>query len=225
MSSPSPPKDLVILVPDTQVAAAVEGICRRPEALGIRRIAIEVPIHWWRDSGCFRHAPEFLGRTQAHYSAAMVVFDHHGCGSETEAKELERDLEARLVASGWLRVAAVCIDPELEAWVWGNSPHVTSALGWKGDLTSLRAWLRERGLWPDGMAKPPDPRTAFERALRQAGKPRSSAIFADLASTVSLRRCSDRSFVKLRETLRAWFGDPETPAACHEATGDAPDDG
>ncbi|HEX6900052.1 MAG TPA: hypothetical protein VF789_10080 [Thermoanaerobaculia bacterium] len=38
------------------------------------------------------------------------------------------------------------------------------------------------------------------------GQPRSSSLYNQLARSVSLDRCVDDSFVKLRRTLQAWFG-------------------
>jgi hypothetical protein len=51
------------------------------------------------------------------------------------------------------------------------------------------------------------PKEALEKALYAARKPRSSAIYQSLAEMVSLARCSDRAFIKLKETLRKWFQD------------------
>ncbi len=54
-------------------------------------------------------------------------------------------------------------------------------------------------------AKPTDPKRAMEAALRQARRPRSSAIFLDLASRVSLRGHNEPAFLRLSHALRAWF--------------------
>jgi hypothetical protein len=97
------------------------------------------------------------------------------------------------------------IDPELEIWVWTDSPHVPTALGWKRDLTSLQRWLIDHHLWIAGRAKPERPKEAMEKILRLNSRPRSSAIYEDLARKVSLQRCQDAAFLKLRETLVEWF--------------------
>jgi hypothetical protein len=54
--------------------------------------------------------------------------------------------------------------------------------------------------------KPFDPKLAVEQVLRQAGKPRSSAIYEQLARRVSLQRCTDPAFVKFTTVLQKWFG-------------------
>ncbi|MFH0983473.1 MAG: hypothetical protein V2A79_18295 [Planctomycetota bacterium] len=136
-----------------------------------------------------------------------MIFDRQGCGQEVRpADDLARDLKERLARAGWQdRAEAVVIDPELENWVWSDSPEVDSALGWQGRDPSLREWLRQKELWPPGAQKPTAPKEAVESALREVRCPRSSAIYGKLAEQVSLERCTDRSFVKLKEILRSWF--------------------
>ena len=116
-------------------------------------------------------------------------------------------MEERLSSSGWGgRAACVAIDPELEVWVWTNSPHVESLLGWKGRQPGLRDWLREQGHLQGGEGKPSDPKGAVQMALRVARRPRESRLYAELAQTVSLDGCVDEAFLKLRRTLSGWFG-------------------
>ena len=112
-------------------------------------------------------------------SHALVVFDREGSGHESDpVSDLEEEVTRRLAAAGWGdRAAAIAIDPELEVWVWSDSPHVDRCLGWEGEQPSLRAWLEEQGMWPPGEPKPQDPKLAVELALRRARKPRSSALY------------------------------------------------
>lgn len=44
--------DLVCLVADNSMQAAVSELLDRPHALGIRSITKEIPVHQERDSGC-----------------------------------------------------------------------------------------------------------------------------------------------------------------------------
>jgi hypothetical protein len=78
-------------------------------------------------------------------------------------------------------------------------------LGWRGRKPPLRQWLTAQGYLQEKEVKPQRPKEAMEKALRLAGKKRSSAIYARLARKVSLSRCVDPAFVKLRETLQSWF--------------------
>ncbi len=207
-------KDLLCLVADANMKAAVTALLGRPEALGIRSVASEVLIHPRRDPGCF-HDPEGLLRgARAELHHAIVLLDHAWDGAPAGgALEAEKELEARLRASGlasWARV--VVIDPELETWVFSDSPHVASAVGWSGRAAELRSALADQGLWPEGTSKPTDPKRAVIWALRQAQKPRSSSIYRDLASRVGLSRCQDRAFLRFRDLLRGWFGGEHTRA-------------
>ncbi len=106
------------------------------------------------------------------------MFDRIGSGREGQSRaDLERTVGERLHTSGWSdRGAVVVLDPELEVWVWSDSPHVDRALGWHGRTPPLRDWLSERGLWDAGAPKPGDPKRAVEEALRHVLIPRSSAI-------------------------------------------------
>jgi hypothetical protein len=137
-----------------------------------------------------------------------VIFDREGCGRQQLGRELlETEVEQRLAASGWGdRAAAVAIDPELEIWVWSDSPEVDAALGWSGRDPSLSNWLVAEGFRNANERKPREPKRAVEEALRIARKRRSSAIYEQLAKRVGLQRCADVAFLKLTATLQRWFG-------------------
>lgn len=200
--------DLVILVPDRNIEAAVKGILSRPQALGIREISSSVFTHIERDPGCFKRSHDFLRPMTNIYKHALVIFDKVGCGQESQGREtIERIVENNLSISGWEnRAAAVVIDPELEAWVWSDSPEVASCLGWEAGITDLRRWLTDKGLWPRYARKPVDPKLAVEQVLRQVKKPRSSAIYKLLAQRVSFERCIDPAFLKFKAVMQKWFG-------------------
>ncbi len=201
--------DLVALVADTDMREAMDALLARHRALRIRPLRWRVFVHVQRDPGCLRRAHEFLRSQCARFAHALVVLDRDGCGSQESAPLLERQLDSRLHRSGWTdRACAVVIDPELETWVWSDSPHVDRALGWGDQPTPLKDWLIAAGQWDHASPKPTDPKAAMETALRFIRKPRSAAIFSTLASTVSFDRCQDRAFLKLRSVLRRWFGEP-----------------
>ena len=200
--------DLVILVPGRDEQAALEGILARHEALGFRPISAEFQRHPDRDPGCLLRAHEFLRPQANRFRHALVLFDRKGCGQEGKGRAgLEHEVESRLSASGWGdRAAVVVIDPELEVWVWSDSPHVEAHLGWEGREPDLHTWMLQEGFLQQDQAKPARPREAVDRVLRVARKRRSSSIYRQLAQDVSLTRCEDPAFLKLRETLRSWFG-------------------
>jgi hypothetical protein len=200
--------DLITLVADRNTLFAVKGILASPQKLGTRAFdAPEPVVHPKRDPGVFGTCHSFLREFRGYARFAVVICDREGCGREGQTRETpEADIEARLASNGWAgRSAAVVIDPELEAWVWSDSPHVLTALGWKRDRPALLGWLEASGFSESGSAKPAKPKEAVEGLLRLAGKPRSSAFYFDLAQKVSFQRCSDAAFSKLTNVLRGWF--------------------
>ena len=200
--------DLVVLVPCKDMKAAVCGLLSRPQALNLRPLRSDVFVHPERDPGCFRRGHDFLRPMAGRYAHGLVMFDRDGCGQERKSPEsLEQLVTTRLASSGWHdRAAAIVLDPELEVWVWSDSPEVDRCLGWQGRQPNLRTWLQQdEDVWLEGAAKPKDPKEAVERALYHVRKPRSSAIYEQLAEAVSLRRCTDPAFSKFRQLLAEWF--------------------
>ncbi|MFP4172383.1 MAG: methylation-associated defense system protein MAD4 [Candidatus Hydrogenedentota bacterium] len=162
-----------------------------------------------RDSGCYGKAADILRGAQDTHRHAMLLLDRHGSGAESKPREdIEVELEKRLRQNGWAddNVCVIVFDPELEAWVWADSPHVSDVLGWTNERDQLRRHLGDKGLWPHKTPKPPNPKEAMEEALRtkKAGPP--APLFRKLASRVSLERCHDPAFIKFKTGLRRWFG-------------------
>lgn len=206
-------RDIIFLVADKNMEAAVQGLIGRPESLQVRTIEAVIRTHPEKDPGCYLTAHDLLRPFCSRYAHAIVVFDREGCGNEVKLREeLEAEVEDRLARNGWAdRARTVVIAPELEMWVWSDSPEVDRALGWVGRSPALRPWLNEKKLLHQGEGKPDRPKEAVEAALRFVRKPRSSAIYRQLAESVSFRRCVDPAFKKLATTLQTWFP-PSEPA-------------
>lgn len=201
-------KDLVVLVADKSMKAAIVGLLSRPQAIGINGINYDVfVLSKDNDPGCRSKGHHHLKPMIPDYRHALIIFDRVGCGQEKKSRiELEEDVTANLKNSGWDdRAAAIVIDPELENWVWSDSPHVEECLSWKDKQPTLRNWLIENNLWAEKTPKPLDPKAAMEKALRKVRKPRSSSIYGNIAQRVSLEKCTDASFKKFKETLKNWF--------------------
>lgn len=201
-------KDLVVLVADKNMEFSVKGLLARYQSLRLRQLSLNIHVHPESDPGCFLRGHTFLRPFYRQYSHALVLLDRHGCGKEDmPRKTLERDLEERLSRAGWgNRAAVVVIDPELEVWVWSDSPEVGSVLGWVGRKPSLAEWLRSQGYQRANQCKPNRPKEAVEKTLKITRKPRSSAMYRELAERVSVNRCVDPAFVKFKTTLQGWFG-------------------
>ncbi len=207
------PLDLVALVPGKDEREMLEGLLSsRQQSLGIATIRYEILVHPRRDAGCFHEAPAVLQpfRRRAHH--ALVLFDLEGSGQEDRAgEEIASELLHRLAVAGWEeRAGVVIIDPELEIWLWADSPRVEAELGWSGRDRPLRDWLHDNGWLKTGRRKPEKPKEALESVLREVRVPRSAAIYGRLARRVGLRQCEDPSFHRFCEILRTWF--PAAPA-------------
>lgn len=201
--------DLVVLVADQTMELSVRGLVARQESLVIRHITSDVFRHPEHDAGCRSRGHLFLKSYAKTHAHAIVMFDREGSGREKALTrvELEREVEANLSCSGWSdRAAAIVIDPELEAWFWSDSPHVSSVLGWCGTSgENLRDWLSEKGFLDADRPKPDRPKEAVLDVLKETRKPLSAALYRELAEKVSLNRCHDPAFLKFKQKIRKWF--------------------
>jgi len=200
-------KDLIVLLADKDAENALQTLLReRTDALGIRPLEFDVFAHPQHDPGVLRDAPALLRARQPGYHHALVLLDREGCGREQQARaELEDEIQQRLNQSGWAdRSAVIVLDPELESWVWQPTSRVAQVLGWK-TWQELSAWASKSGRWEDGEAKPSRPKELMQAALREKQIAWSSSLFAQLAQSVSTRRCADQQFGRLVEVLRRWF--------------------
>ncbi|HMD99829.1 MAG TPA: hypothetical protein VKM93_21180 [Terriglobia bacterium] len=198
--------DLIAVVADKNMQFAVEGLLASQQRLGIRVIDFEVRRHPRHDPGLLRECHDFLQSWHGRAAYALVMLDREGCGSNEARDVLEAQVESRLAQSGWTdRSAAVVIDPELEVWVWSDSPHVATGLRCLGGQASLQEWLIQNGYLEEGQRKPQRPKEAVEDVLKLSRTPRSSSIYREIAKQVSFQHCIDPAFVKLRSVLAQWF--------------------
>lgn len=201
--------DLIILVPGKDEKETLEGLLlKRRESLGISAVRYKILVHPRRDPGVFNEAAAVLQPYLRQARYALILLDHEGSGQEDRGQnDVRDDLLGRLHQAGWTeRCAVILCEPELEMWVWSDSPHVDRILGWEHRSPGLRPWLTQQGLWPLGAAKPARPKEAFIDAVCKAGIQHSSSLFRELAEHVGLERCQDPSFSELSKILRRWFG-------------------
>ena len=205
-------KDLIVLAADKDMEYALKGILSRPEALNIRSIEVDIMVHPEHDPGCALRGVQYLSSFAQEYKYGLLMFDFEGSGKEeVRVEKLQEDLNNELARSPWSRRArAVVLSPELEVWIWGDSPEVDEVIGWSGCEPSLRVWLKEQRWLKEGEFKPERPKEAFEAALRKAKRPRSASIYRRIAENVSLQRCTDGSFLEFKRIMQEWF-----PAAVH----------
>lgn len=200
-------RDLVVLAADKDMEHALKGLMSRPHALGIRQIDADIRVHPGHDPACAAHGVEYLSNFSDLYLYGLLIFDHEGSGREDlQPDKLRETLNSDFARSAWgNRARTVVLSPELETWIWSDSPHVDAVAGWKDRQPPLRRWMVEQGWLEEGVVKPGRPKEALLAALREARIPRSSSLYQQIAERVSLRRCEDESFLRFKDTLKNWF--------------------
>lgn len=206
MRAPSQPEKLIVLAADRDIEEVITAALNRHQSLGTRLIPFACQRHPNRDAGCRANAADFLRSRMGGYSHALVVFDREGCGSSESRGAIEEQVESELSKSGWeSRGKAIVIDPELEEWLCSDSSAVLKVLGWRGGYAELRCWLQDAGFWDRSAAKPHQPKAALDRTLRSTRKRRTPRLYGEIAASVSLARCENAAFRKLKRILQLWF--------------------
>ncbi|MEP7218843.1 MAG: hypothetical protein ABI876_07990 [Bacteroidota bacterium] len=196
-------KDLVILVADKNMRFALQGALSRPASLGIQAIEYKILEHPMRDGGVRTTGPEIIALEQQQFRHALLVMDFEGSGAP-DAQLLEKDLDDRLRNIWKENAKAIVIEPELDVWMWGSDNALRTELRPPFN-PPIRDWLRERGFEFTSEQKPVRPKEAMEHLLREIRLPRSSAIYEKIATRISIPRCTDPAFLRLRTTLLGWF--------------------
>jgi len=202
-------RDVVFLVADAAMEQMLQGFLSRPHchrSIGCGPFAFDVredvSVAPGRDPDVFVRSRELLQPYERLHHRAVVMLDVAWEGSPG-AERIRTHISDSLKPA-WDQFAVIVIDPELEAWVWQDNPHVAEAFKCRADFRDV---LRRSGHWPDGASKPPDPKAALDYLRRHHRADRSNAAFGRLARKISVRHCEDRAFGQLRDTLRAWFKD------------------
>jgi len=197
-------RDLILLVPDKNTEFTVRGALSRPEALGIRPVDFQVLVEQGRDGGVRRRGSQVLGGQQARFAHALLLLDHEGSGSDIAPVELEAQLDQSLSVMWGDRAKAIVIDPEVDVWMWGAETHLRSMVDWRFP-EDIRPWLVSQSFVFARDGKPARPKEALEAAFRRAQTPRSSARYEEVARRISLTRCKDDAFLRLRAAVVGWF--------------------
>jgi hypothetical protein len=157
------------------------------------------------DSGLNRRAGDLLRPFQRSHRKAVVALDCDWDGTPGQ-KVIIQNITQQLHRNGWGddEVIVIAIDPELEQWIWQDSPVLADALRMSVPQ-GIKAALSERGLWPLKAAKPPQPKELFIQLRRENNVKLSSSIFKKIASKVPVAACQDSEFRRLVDQLRVWF--------------------
>jgi hypothetical protein len=209
---PETTRDCVFWVADSTMAEVFKAFLTREKyhlSLGCGRFEFDpredlFPNAGGNDPGLYVRAHQLVAPYARTHKYAVVALDASWDGSPNPAQiedHVSKNL-AEVWPSGCYRV--IVIEPELEAWVLHDSPHVATAFRYSGP-SPMRHWLRDNGHWPDGSAKPPDPKTAVEALCRFTRTPRSAAVYGKVVSRITVKNCVDTAFRQLADTLRQWF--------------------
>lgn len=206
-------RDCIFLLADTNMQAAFEGFFTRKgfhQSLDCGNFDFD-PRQDIRvasgdnDPGLYTRGHELLRPFLRSHRRAVVVLDSEWDGSPGK-DGITDHLTGQIAATGWSddRFIVIVIDPELENWIWQQNDHVARGLGF-GDCNELMADTDLQTVWPLGQAKPFSPKKILESLLRKKRIPRSSAIYKQITSQVSVKHCQDAAFQRLREAFRIWF--------------------
>jgi len=199
-------KDLILLVPDKNTESGIEALINRFDSLHIRSVTYDIFRYPQRDPGIWKRADQFLRSFSNQYSFALTLFDYEGSGEMDQSiDEMTENLKTRLENNGWTaRSDVIIFNPEVEIWIWVDSIHTSSSLGWNS-YQKLKEWLIEQNLWDTNALKPSRPKEAMESALLYKRIQRSSSLYAKIARYVSLQSCHDPTFDRFKQILQKWF--------------------
>jgi hypothetical protein len=199
-------KDLVLLVPDKNTQFALRGALLRPQSLGIRSLSFEFRPHPGRDGGARTTGVDVLARERTRFAHALLVFDLEGSGADEgqTALDMEQTLDERLHQQWGKHAKTVVVEPEVDIWIWGADNALQQALDWPL-AQGIRPWLQAQGFTFDADNKPARPKEALDAMVPVHRQPRSSALYEKITGQISLRRCTDPAFLRLRAALQTWF--------------------
>ncbi len=195
--------DLVCVVADKCIEAALAGLLehRRP-ALGLRTISFEFEIHVHprRDSGCYYDGPDLLRNLSHPQRCAWPARVRSGVARQSPSvRDGDRAGHTRKAPfpghsrrRGRHRAGNRGLGLE-------RRPACRPCARVGNRPPTIRDWLGQQGFWPAGRAKPDDPKAAMEAALFEKRVPHSSSLYRKLAEKVSLSRCQDPSFQRLKK--------------------------
>ena len=203
-------RDVVFLVADGAMEQMLRGFFARPQfhrSLGCGPIdfdpAEDLIVAPTKDPGVYGTARELLRPFEPSHQHAVVMLDNDWEGSP--GRDQIHDNVSTALKNAWEKFAVIVIDPELEAWVWQDNPHVAEAFNCP---TNFRDILAKSNHWPSDLLKPPDPKEALNHLRKRYKADRQNAAFRRLAAKISVRHCQDPAFNHLCDSLRTWF--PET---------------
>lgn len=188
-------RPLLFLVADKNMEFALRGFFERAEwhrSVGCAPLDFDTKTDiqvasGQNDPGIHSAGNVLLRPFSGKYAHVVVMIDEQWEGSPG-AQAIRDQVAQHITDAGWPPDAGLplVLVPEVDTWLWSDSPHTPTALGWSS-WQDLRPALCDAGWLTPGEHKPSQPKEAAEWALRNAPKrwPRSSRIYAQVTSKVS----------------------------------------
>lgn len=214
MTAEARKRDIVFLLADKGMEQVIKGFLGRNQfhkSLGCTpfefdpRPNVDCVVAPNKDSGMFRDAASLLQVYEKSHDRAVVILDADWRGSPGALGIRERLTE--LLSPRWEKFAVIVIEPELEAWLLDDNPHVADTFRCPKEFRKIIQ--DETSWWPTDKAKPTRPKEALGHLKIHHGARAVNADFGKLAAKMSVKHCQDPAFNQLRDQLRAWF--PEQP--------------
>jgi hypothetical protein len=212
-------RDCLFLLADKNMQAVFEGFLSRPRfynSLNCGKFEYDLRVATGdNDPGLYTRAHELIRPFLKTHRYAVVVLDAEWEGTPGR-DAITQHISEQMRTVGWDkdRFQVIVIDPELENWMWQKNDHVAKALGFD-NITEVMEDPDIQKAWSDGQPKPAEPKETMEKLLRKRRIPRSSAIYKQITSHVTVKDCHDLALLLLIETLRCWF--PSEPEDFGEA--------
>jgi hypothetical protein len=206
-------RDCFFLVADSNMRSAFEGFLTRDKfylSLGCGPFDFDpaediLVAAGDNDPGIYTRGHEILRPIRATHKHAVAVLDAEWDGTPGR-QVITEQLSSRIESTGWSREGfqVLVIDPELENWIWQRNVNLAHCLRFKS-LSNMMDEPDVQRYWPEKELKPRRPKEVLETLLKKQNIRRSSALYRQITSRVSVKDCQDSAFHLLRDTLRRWF--------------------
>jgi hypothetical protein len=193
-------RDIMFLLADGGMEQVLRGFLSRDQfhrSLGGFELdpALDVVVPPTKDPGVYGTAHELLRPYERTHQRAIVIVDADWKG--TPGAPAMREHISQCMTARWQDFGVIVIDPELEAWIMSETPHLASIFRCPQNYLQI---LQQADWWPSGPPKPPRPKEALEHLKRHYELRVVNADFGKLAAVTSVRQCQDPAFNQLRES-------------------------
>ena len=200
-------KDLIVLVADKDMEYALKGLLARPAALGIRSVNADILVHPQHDAACAQRGVPFLAGFSDQYEYGLLMFDHEGSGKEDiPALDLQKQINEEFLRSTWgTRARAIVLSPELESWVWSDSPTLTTWQGGKIEILRFVAGWPIRAGYKRTRPNPGSPKRRSGQLCVRHKRPKARPCMSRLRTRFPCMDAATRRFMNSKAPCKVGF--------------------